>query len=136
MKMLARMILAVSLLIAAAPIAQSQRQAEPGVPMDLLKAQVASARRAYEMSRLMFRERVPNSDLENLYLWSVRWLNAERDLSKKPAERVAAAEAHLERMKAVEAMAKQLAKTEAGGERYPAAAEFYRVQAPDLAVAG
>jgi len=74
-------------------------RAEHEVPVDLLKAQVASARRIYELNLKMYRAGVPKSDdPETFYLWSVRWLNAERDLSKKPADRVAAAEAHLERM--------------------------------------
>src|SRR5205807_1860990 len=68
-------------------------------------------------------------DVESLYLWSVRWLNAERDLSKKSADQVAAAAAHLERMKTVETMAKQLAKLEQAAVRHAAAAEFYRVEA-------
>jgi hypothetical protein len=67
---------------------------------------------------------------EELYRWSRRWMEAERDLADKPEARVAAAQAHLDRM----------AKWEEGIKRthavartiYPyevSAAEFYRLEA-------
>jgi uncharacterized protein (TIGR03067 family) len=113
-----------------APSAHGQeRQAEPEVPADLLKAQVASSGEAYRLRLAGYRGGEPNGDLESTYLWSVRLLSAERDLSKKPADRVAAAAAHLERMKTVEATA--TARVKAGGapRHHALAAEFYRVQA-------
>jgi hypothetical protein len=105
-------------------------QAEHAVPADLLKAQVAAARKVYELNIMAYKAGFAKGyDLESLCLWSVRWLDAERELSKKPADRIAAVEAHLERMKTVEAMAQALAKVEVVGVRQAAAAEYYRVQA-------
>jgi WD40 repeat protein len=105
-------------------------RAEHEVPANQLKAQVASARKVYELNLMAFKVGVAKSnDLESLYLWSVRWLNAERDLSDTPADRVAAAAAHLERMKTVEAMANAFAKIEPAGGRHATAADFYRAQA-------
>ena len=105
-------------------------RAEQEVPANQLKAQVASARKVYDLSIMAYKAgAAKNYDLESLYLWSVRWLNAERDLSDTPADRVAAAAAHLERMKTVEAMAKQFVKGGVAEVRQEVAAEFYRVQA-------
>jgi hypothetical protein len=103
---------------------------EADFPVELLKAQVASARRGYELTWKMHQEGIAKGDFEILGVWSARWYNAERDLSKKPTDRVAAAEAHLERMKAAEARAKALEKVgEPGSRPQAAAAEHYRVQA-------
>jgi hypothetical protein len=112
-------------------IAQGQEpEAEHAVPADLLKAQVAAARKVYELNIMAYKAGIAKGyDLESLCLWSVRWLDAERDLSKKPVDRIAAAEAHLERVKTVEAMAKQLVKGGAAEVRQEVAAEYYRVQA-------
>ena len=98
--------------------------------IDLLKAQVAAARKVYELNIMAYKAGFAKGyDLENLCLWSVRWLDAERDLSKKPADRIAAAAAHLARVKTVGTMANAIAKVEPAVGRQAAAAEFYRVQA-------
>jgi hypothetical protein len=115
---------------AAVPVAKGKdRKADPEVPADVLKAQVVSAAEVYRLRLEGYRGGEPNSDLESTYLWSVRWLNAERDLSKKPNDRVAAAAAHLERMKTVEAMAAARVKGGNAPRHHAAAAEFFRVEA-------
>src|ERR1700682_126380 len=116
-----------------APVAQGQeRQAEPEVPADLLKAQVASTRNIYEARWKVYPEIPKGDSVESLYLWSVRWLNAERDMSKNPADRAAAVEAHLERMKKVAEITKKLVEDGVSKDLtslHVAAAEFYRVEA-------
>jgi hypothetical protein len=103
---------------------------EADVPVELLKTQVASARRGYELTWKMHQEGIAKGDFESLCVWSIRWFHAERDLSKKSTDRVAAAEAHLERMKTAEERAKLFEKAgHDGAVRQAVAAEFYRVQA-------
>jgi hypothetical protein len=46
----------------------------------------------------------PNAPLdpEKLYQWSRRWMEAEQETNEKKEDRIAAAEAHLQRMKTLE----------------------------------
>src|SRR5207249_4427826 len=61
--------------------------------------------------------------------WSVKWLNAELRLTEKKSERIALYEAHLERMKTMEAINK--AKFDAGAlavtQYHPIV--YYRIEA-------
>ncbi len=110
-------------------IAPAQERKGPAkAPDELLKAQLASARKVYEVSLKMYQESVA-SYFEHPYVWSVRWLNVERALSKKPADRITAAEAHLDRMKKLEAIAQNLAKAGAALGFHATAAEYYRLEA-------
>jgi hypothetical protein len=72
----------------------------------LLKARAAVAEKAYRAAfeGLTRTKRIGNvlvqitQNPEDVYTWSVRWLQAQRDLSAKPEDQVAALEAHLKRM--------------------------------------
>jgi hypothetical protein len=70
---------------------------------------------------------LPVSTPGEVYNWSVRWLNAQRDLSSKKDDQIAALDGHLQRMKDLEkrvaALSGQVSELEAS------AAEFYRVEA-------
>lgn len=63
----------------------------------LAKTKVAAAKTTYEVTVKAFAE--GKADAEKVYLWSRRWMEAQRDVSGKQPDRVAAVEAHLERMK-------------------------------------
>jgi RNA polymerase sigma factor (sigma-70 family) len=107
---------------------RSQPEAEGVRTKDLLDA----ARESYEMTiKDIGAGRL--KDIEVIYRWSRRWMDAQHALSKTAGERVAAAEAHLKRMKDIEKAAQQLAELNLGGERFPsssaAAARYYRVEA-------
>jgi hypothetical protein len=70
------------------------------------------------------------TDIEVLYRWSRRWMDGALAASKTKQERIAAAEAHLKRMKDLERVAPELKKVAyvfpASSE---AAATYYRLEA-------
>ncbi len=108
--------------LAAAAQPPAPKEAEPDrtpKPADeitaLRKARVALAQKGYEAAVPAVRQtqRVGNvlvqvGKPEEVYRWSVRWLQAERELSPKKADQVAALEAHLKRMTELEKMIKAL----------------------------
>ena len=64
---------------------------------------LAAARNVYELAWHEFKPfDLTKGDGEDVYRWSRRWMEWERDLAATKAERVAAAEKHLDRMKALE----------------------------------
>jgi len=101
----------------------------------LLKARVALAEKAYHEAWEEFgrTQRFGNFLVlvgrpEDVYIWSVRWLQAQRDLSTKHEEQVAAIQAHLQRMielqKRVKSVSKELLQPRAEFE-----VEWYRLEA-------
>lgn len=102
--------------------------AEPAVAPALLKARVEAARQTYDYVLRNFREsRPPISEL--VYRWSCRWLDAERELSDRPADRVAAYEAHLARMRELESVVRDRWKNRYVSADEATAAQFYRIEA-------
>src|SRR4051794_35503439 len=84
--------LAATALLRAAPEAAAYKP-----PERLLKAKVDAARKTYEVVWRNNREGfIPFAEL--VYRWSRRWLEAELDLRDKKDARVAAYQAHSERM--------------------------------------
>src|SRR5262249_55474978 len=86
-----------------------------------------AARQTYGAGRAHHRER--RAPEEALYRWSVRWLDAERQLSDKQADQVAACKAHLERMRELERLLEGLRRSGTITVDEASAAEFYRVEA-------
>ncbi|MHB1423446.1 MAG: hypothetical protein ACYC3I_09690 [Gemmataceae bacterium] len=93
------------------------KETKPAIDMTaLLKARVAAAEKAYrgEFEGLRKTRRFGNilvqvtDNPENVYVWSVRWLQAQRELSPKHEDHVAALEAHLKRMTDLHAEIKTL----------------------------
>ncbi len=68
-------------------------------------------------------------DFEKLYWWSRRWREAQHDLSDKKEDRIAAAQAHLERMRKLEGWVKESRKKGFLTLVEVAAQEFYRLEA-------
>jgi RNA polymerase sigma factor (sigma-70 family) len=102
---------------------------------DLHKARLALAQKGYEAAWKNLRQtkRFGNTLVqvgkpEDVYHWSIRWLQAERETSRKPADTLAALEDHLERMtalkEAVEGLTRDLLPR---GEELNA--EWYRLEA-------
>jgi hypothetical protein len=69
-------------------------------PVALKKARLAAARKAYD--KVWEQYRIGLRDEEQVYRWSLRLLEAERAVAAKKAERVAASEGHVSRMKELE----------------------------------
>jgi hypothetical protein len=116
--------------LAAGAAGISGRAETPG-PGSNAKARAEAARKVYET--LLERYRRDGGfqlDPEKLYLWSRRWMEAEREVGTERAERVATVEKHLERMKKWEQMveaARRQGLTFTEGD--VAAAQFYRLEA-------
>jgi outer membrane protein TolC len=98
-------VLLVSSLFLPALGAAEKPKEQPADRAKLAAAKVEAARTAYKATMTAFRE--GRSDSEKVYLWSRRWLEAQRDASPKLAERAAAIEAHRQRMKDLRKMAEQ-----------------------------
>jgi hypothetical protein len=80
-----------------------------GAPQALLKTRLDAAQQGYDAAANALGEvkRVGNVNLlvvkpEEICTWSVRLLNAQRDMSDKQDKRIAALEEHVKRMKALE----------------------------------
>jgi hypothetical protein len=86
-----------------------------------------AARKTYEVMWSNYRERRASED--TLYRWSVRWLEAERQLAGQPAEQVAAFNGHVERMRELEKLLDNLHRSGLTTVDEISAAEFYRVEA-------
>jgi hypothetical protein len=94
------------------------------------KARLEAARKTYR--GMIERAKVDpnaNADPERLYLWSRRWMEAERELATKAEEKVAAVEAHLDRMKTREAFVRKMIEKGFASPVDLAAQEFYRLEA-------
>jgi hypothetical protein len=84
----------------------------------LLKARVAAAEKAYRgaFDGLTQSKRVGNvliqvtENPEEIYTWSVRWLQAQQDLSSKHEDQVAAMEAHVKRVTELQKKVKDLSR--------------------------
>jgi hypothetical protein len=102
----------------------------------LLKARVAAAEKAYRgvLGGLTQTRRVGNiliqitENPEEAYTWSVRWLEAQRDLSPKHEDQVAVLEAHLKRMTELQKAVKELSKELVPSFRLEQV-EWYRLEA-------
>ena len=102
----------------------------------ILKARVVVAEKAYRTAfeGLTRTKRIGNvlvqitEKPEDVYIWSVRWLQAQRELSAKPEDQIAALEAHLKRMvelkKQIEMLSRDLMPLPRVDE-----AEWYRLEA-------
>jgi hypothetical protein len=126
--MLTRLIVSLTLAAALAGLAAAAPAPSEGkAPPELLKAQRDSARKAYEVCAEGYPKGSPGYDVEKCYLWSRRWLEAERQLAGD-ADRTAIA-GHLDRMKKLEEITGARVKAGSGSALEGAAAAFYRAEA-------
>ena len=131
--MLARLIClaALILVLAAAPAAfPGPVHAGEGEAAANAKARLEAARKMYEGTLRLYKTGPPVPlDVEKLYRWSRRWLKAQHELATKKEDRVAAAEAHLTRMRSLEKTLRQMLKSREVPAFEVAGAEFYRLEA-------
>jgi hypothetical protein len=94
----------------------------------LAKQRVEAARKTYEVLWSNYRDgfRVSN---DTLYRWSKRWLAAERDRSKKPADQTAALLAHRNRMADLERLIRNVRRVGQATVDELSAAEYYKTEA-------
>jgi hypothetical protein len=72
---------------------------------------------------------IPMGKPEDVYLWSARWLNVQRDLASKKEEQIAALVDHLRRMQELKQRVENLAKAGMVLPTEVNAVEYYRVEA-------
>jgi putative protein kinase ArgK-like GTPase of G3E family len=107
----------------------SAAQADQEADLANAKSRIEAARTVYEG---MIEETKVNKDLpdaEKLYVWSRRWMEAQRDVSNRKQDQIAAIEAHAARMKGLAKLFKKLQESGHVGQVSTAAAEFYRLEA-------
>jgi hypothetical protein len=112
------------LLLAFAQVTMAQKpEKEPEDLQKLLKERLAAARESYEAATARL-------DPEMSYVWSRRWMEAERDVARNKAERLAALQGHFERMKKLELIA-IIAETKDSAPEVKnlAPSKFYRAEA-------
>jgi hypothetical protein len=110
-------------------VSNENRTANNGesVPLELAKAELNSAKAAYGAWSDDFGQ--GRSDLELLYQDSVNWRNAAIELARTKAEKVAATEAHLQRMRALQGPVKQWYRAGRVSIRDSLTADYYVVDA-------
>ncbi len=88
-----------------------------------------AARKAYEAWWANYRDRAAPG--EWVYLWSKRWLGAEKELSGRHEDQVAAYEAHLERMRELEGIVYRMQRAKPGLARIDelSTTRYYRIEA-------
>jgi hypothetical protein len=118
-----------------APAAAADEPPAANAQVANAKARAEAAGKAFEAVRKRSTVDPVAFDPEKLYRWSRRWMEAEQESSGTKEARVAAAEAHLERMKKLEGVVKQLAeKGGFAGAADVAAQTYFRLDAErDLA---
>jgi hypothetical protein len=101
---------------------------EPAAVLSRLATQRRdAARKTYEVMWANFRDRRVADEV--LYRWSLRWLEAEQKLSERQADQVAACKAHLDRMRELERLIRNIQRTGQIAIDEVSASEFYRVEA-------
>jgi hypothetical protein len=103
------------------------RADEPPSVADLMKAKVETARRGYEASVAALA--TGKADAEKVYLWSRRLLEAQQDSSDKKADRLAALEGHLGRMKDLRKIAEERYRQGAAIHADVVATDYYVAEA-------
>jgi WD40 repeat protein len=91
----------------------------------LAQARVDAAHKAYDVAVKLVRDRSPGVRPEDVYTWSVRWLNAQRDLSSKKEDHQSALSEHFKRMQELAQVAGALTKAGQGSPLDSATADFY-----------
>lgn len=95
----------------------------------LAKERLRAARHAYEVVWARFKPfDLSKGDGEDVYRWSRRWMESERDFATTKAGRVAAVRGHVERMKKLEQEVRMYARGTIPF-RQLAATQFYRAEA-------
>ena len=112
------------------PTAKGLAPVDPAVNA-LIKARLETARDVFkhEMDRY---ENTLTLFADDTAVWSRRWMEAELRLSPTPTEKLAAIQAHLERVKRLETIADQYAKAGQGKTLDALKAKYFRLEAEQM----
>jgi hypothetical protein len=113
--------------------AVSSAQADQKSAVDNAKARLDAARKVYQFmteSLKVTASAEPRPlEPERFYLWSRRWMEAQREVSDKKEDQIGAVKAHVGRMKELEEILQKLYDTEQIDSASVLAAGFYRLEA-------
>jgi RND family efflux transporter MFP subunit len=109
---------------------------DPGDLKTLAKARLEAAGKAYEVALQSLQQTKKTGALiillakpEEVYTWSIRWLNAQREASGNKDDRVAALEAHVKRMKDLQQRVTEMVRSGLLSALDASAVGFYRAEA-------
>jgi hypothetical protein len=101
---------------------------EPQGLQRLAEERLDAARRAYKETYDLYREG-RTRDVDRIFLWSQRWLDAEREVSTKKPAQVLALEGHWKRMKQIEDLIRGRYRAGVAAPIELPAVEYYRLDA-------
>lgn len=122
--------LVIGLMAIGAALAPAPQDAPPPPPQDpagLARVRAEAGVRAFEMTWLYYSEN--RVDSEKVYRWSRRLLEAQRDAAADKPGRVAASEAHLERIRKLDAKIRRIRKLGFGDSLDVIEVDYYRKEA-------
>jgi hypothetical protein len=111
----------------------AEEKGKPGAQAPNARARRDAAKMVYEGSFQHHLEQPEGMPAEVGYFhdWSVRWMQAERDLSQTKAEQIAALEGHLKRMQFWKELLDARVKDGQASKYAASAGEFFRLEAED-----
>ena len=115
-------------LVAGAAVAIDKRPDSPG-PGASNKELVEAARRAYEFQRARWPVDPSAVNIDEIYVWSKRWMTAEWDLSLQVDGRGKGVKAHADRMIDLENFIAKANQAGVASRADLAAANYYRIEA-------
>jgi len=119
----------VSIIALSAGVPAAPEQGPPPKPENrLAKARLDSARKTFGLVWANYQEGLWSS-AEDVYRWSVRWLEAERALATEKAQHVAACDAHFDRMRRLEKLVRDNFRVRVTTITVVSAAEYYATEA-------
>jgi hypothetical protein len=115
------------LLLTGASIAPVPQGQEPRKQPSLVEARYNAALKQFDLIWQYYQQsRVSSFDV---YVWSRLLLDAKKGVSDRPADRIAAAEEHLDRMKKLELLINKIRRLGFGRSSDVGASEYYRIEA-------
>jgi hypothetical protein len=120
-------LLALGLSLAALSFAPAAQEKKPADRPPLVEVRRDAARKQFELIWQYYQQN--RVDTFDVYLWSRLLLDAQRAVSEKPAERIAACQEHLDHMIRLEALIRKIRRLGFGRSNDVGASEYYRIEA-------
>jgi hypothetical protein len=112
------------------PATKDHAPVEPAIKA-LIEGRLRTAREVFEEEMGRY-EHTLTLFSDDTSVWSRRWMEEQLRLSPKPAERLVAIQDHLKRVKRLEIVAQQYAKTGQGRISDALKAKYFRLEAEEL----
>jgi hypothetical protein len=101
--------------------------AEPAQLSALANDRIQAAKKQFDETWLYYKQ--DRIDSYQVYVWSRLVLDCQREMAQKPADRIAALEEHLDRMKQLEALVTKVRRLGFGRSYDVGASAYYRAEA-------